>query len=331
MRARSILLGASLAALLVWLVPVQAASRVAGVTPNATSTAARDTAASRVKKSASLSQVEKLVAASVKVKRLNAHTSAELSTIAFDNVDAIETMPVDCSSATSGCVFGDARSGVVAVLFGDSHARMWLPAIIPIATADHLKLVVIGRNGCPLVALRISRRFGGCASVIESDINVIDRMKPAAIVISDRTSYTDLAPSQWQAGFTETIDQLRPSGAKVATIGDIQVFNSGVVSNLLECLAGHASAVQDCAAPNPNGAAPGQEQAEERATSLAHDLYVNPNPWLCTRRTCSPVIGDNIAYWDAFHVSVNYAVYLSGVMGGALSRLLRAATLDRRT
>jgi hypothetical protein len=173
--------------------------------------------------------------------------------------------------------------------------------------------------------------FGGCASVIANDIKVINGIGPAAIIMSDRTSYTGVTHAQWQAGLTETIDDLRPSGAKVAMIGDIQVFNPGMVSNLLECLAVHPTAVQDCAVSNPNGAAPGQEQAEERATSLAHDLYINPTPWLCTRQACSPVIGDNIVYWDAAHVSVKYAAYLSGVMGSALSKFLGAAILDKRT
>lgn len=331
-RAGAILLGASLIALFVWLVPFHAASSVAHVPTSASSTTTTfETAASLIRKSASLNQVEKLVAASVKIQRLNAQMSAELSRIYYDNVDAVDGIPIDCTSATNGCVFGDARSDVAVVLFGDSHARMWLPAIIPIATADHLKLIVIGRTGCSLAIHRISRMFGGCASVIANDIKVIDGIRPAAIIMSDRTSYTGVTHAQWQAGLTETIDDLRLSEAKVAMIGDIQVFNSGMASDLLECLAVHPTVVQDCAVSNPNGAAPGQEQAEERATSLAHDLYINPTPWLCTRQTCSPVIGDNIVYWDAAHVSVKYAAYLSGVMGSALSKFLGAAILDKRT
>ena len=331
-RAGAIVLGATLVLLLVWVAHVHAASQVPSVPSTAPSTTTTSqTAASRIRNPASLSQVEQVVAASVKVHRLNAHTSHELSIIRYQNADALDSIPLDCSSATHGCVFGDTRSDVVAVLFGDSHARMWLPAIIPIAAADHLKLIVIGMDGCPLVAPRISWKFGGCASVIENDIKVIDGIKPAAIVMSDRTSYAGVTTAEWQAGLTETMDSLRPSGARFATIGDIQVFNSGYVSDLLDCLVFHPSAVQHCAVPNPNGAAPGHEQAEERATSLARDLYINPNPWLCTRRTCSPIIGGNIVYWDAFHVSVNYAVYLSGVMGSALSKFLRAASLDKRT
>ncbi len=324
-RAGAILLGASLVALLVWLVPFRGASPASTVSSSTTSTtAASEAAAAQLRRAASLRRVERLVAASVLVERLTQRTSHELRIIAYDNADAIDSMPVDCSSATSGCVFGDTKSSVEVVLFGDSHARMWLPAIDPIATVDRLKLVVLGRNGCPLVAPGISPRFGGCSSVIRHDIRVIDAIEPAAIILADRTTYPGVTPSEWQAGLTGTIDALRPSGARVAVIGDIQVFNPGLVSDLLECLADHATAVQDCAAPNPDLAAPGQEGAERRAASLAHDLYVNPTPWLCTSRACSPIVGGNIVYWDAFHVSASYAAFLSGVMASALRTFLGA-------
>lgn len=328
-RAGAIVLGASLIALLVWLIPFQGASP-ASTTPSSTSstTTAPEAAAAQLRRSASLRHVEQLVAASSLVQRLTGRTSHELRIVSYDNADATDSVPVDCSPTTSGCVFGDTKSSVVVVLFGDSHARMWLPAIIPIATVDRLRLVVVGRDGCPLVAPGTSPRFGGCSSVIRHDVTVMDGIKPAAIILADRTTYSGVTSARWQAGLTGTIDALRPSGARVAVIGDIQVFDSGLVSDLLECLADHAAAVQDCAVPNPNPAAPGQEVAERRAASLAHDLYVNPTPWLCTRRECSPIVGGNIVYWDAFHVSASYAASLAGVMAGALRTFLRVAVSE---
>jgi SGNH domain (fused to AT3 domains) len=331
-RAGAILLGASLLALLVWLVPFQGASPATPASSSTTSTTtASEVAAARLRRSATLEHIEQLVAASVTVHHLTAQTSHDISIIGYDNADAIDSMPVDCAPATSGCVFGDATSGDVVVLFGDSHARMWLPAITPIATVDHLRLIVVGRNGCPLVAPGLSPRFGGCASVIRRDIRIIDAVKPAAIILADRTTYAGLSAAKWQAGLTATIDGLRPSGARIAVIGDIQVFDPGDVSNLLECLSVHPNAVQDCAVTDPNRAAPGHELEEARATALAHDLYVNPTPWLCTHRACSPIIGNNIVYWDAFHVSVNYAAYLAGVMASALRPFLNAAMKQKAT
>lgn len=325
-RASLVVLGASLVLVLIWFVPLHAAANPSnGHTPPTSQLS--DVAASRSAKPASLAQVEELVGASVKVQRLDKHTYAQLSTIFYDNADIIESIPVDCTSATTGCVFGDTASHRVAVLFGDSHARMWLPAIIPIATADHLKLIVIGKDGCPVVAPSVPGRFGDCASVITHAIAVIDRLRPAAVIMADRTTYRNVSSTTWREGLSTTIGDLRQSGASVAVIGDIQVFNAGTVSDLLECLVDHAKAVQRCAVRNPNRAAPGHEAAEQAAASSAHDTYVNPNPWLCTHLACSPVIGNNIVYWDSFHITVNYATYLSGVMGAALGKFLHAASL----
>ncbi len=322
-RAGAVLLGSTLVALFVWLVPLHAASS-AGNPPPTT-----DGPGGSLTHFATTAQVRQLVAASVRVQRLSAHATRELGTIYLDNVSALDAIPISCASAMSGCVFGDTRSHEDVVLFGDSHARMWLPAIEPIARAEHLKLIVIGRNGCPLAVHRISRLFGGCASVVDTDIQVINHLAPAAVILADRTTYPGATATQWQAGLTDTIDRLRPSRARIAVIGDIQVFNAGVVSELLQCLSAHATAVQDCSVPNPNVAAPGQEQAERRATALAGDLYVDPTPWLCTASACSPVIGGNIVYWDAFHVSWEYSAYLSGVMGRALGPFLAAAAHGR--
>lgn len=328
-RAGVILLGTSLVVVLVWFLPFHAA----GARPRTGGSSTTSTAKGSGPRSrpASLSQVEGVVDASVRIERLTSETTAQLSKVAIVNLAAMEAIPLVCPSPETGCVFGDKRSRDLVVLFGDSHARMWLPAITPIVDSDHLKLVVIGRLGCALAIHRISRTFGGCASDVASDIRIINHMRPAAIILADRTSYSGVTDAQWQAGMTETIDDLRPSGAKIALIGDIQVFNAGMVSYFLECLAGHLSTLQACAVPNPNRAAPGHEHAEERAASLAHALYINTNPWLCAPHRCSPVIGNDIAYWDAFHLSVRYATYLSGVMGSALSPFLRSAIADRRS
>jgi hypothetical protein len=53
--------------------------------------------------------------------------------------------------------------------------------------------------------------------------------------------------------------------------------------------------------------------------------YVNPQPWLCTSKKCSPVIGSYVAYWDSFHITVPYAAYLTGVLGTALTSTLKSA------
>jgi len=79
--------------------------------------------------------------------------------------------------------------------------------------------------------------------------------------------------------------------------------------------------VQSCSVPDPN---PNRAifDTSERAAALAEQVpFVNAQKWLCTR-ICSPVIGQMIAYCDAFHISNSYATYLARVLQTSLKKVL---------
>lgn len=274
---------------------------------------------------ASLATVKRLVAESALVSSFGSHAARELSRVVVDTADRTFGIPINCRSATNGCVFGDTHSARVIVLFGDSHVRMWLPAIQPTARADHVELLVIGRDGCPVVSPTVSGQFALCARVVARDITTINALRPAAIIMSERTTYGGVTSASWQHALTQTIAALRPSGAPVAIIGDIQAFNGGSTSDLLACLINHQHSVRRCDVANPNAAAPGHESAEQIAARNAHVPYIDPTSWLCTPRTCAPIIGGNVVYWDAFHITANYSAFLAGVMGDALQSFLASA------
>jgi SGNH domain-containing protein len=264
------------------------------------------------KKPGTLQQVKTLVRASVKIQSLSSAVQAALPSAGTDNAGIVYDIPSNCEIATQ-CVYGDASASQSVVLYGDSHAEMWLPAILPLLTADKLKLVFIGQRGCPVVLITTPDRFTGCAAPRLIDLSVINAIKPLAVILANRTSY-GFTRAEWQAGMTATLSALAPSLAKIVVIGDIQVFNASVPV----CLTANPSSVQKCAVSNPNTKLPGQQAAERAAARAAGASYINPIPWLCTTARCSPVIGSDIAYWDAYHLSVTYAKYLARVMGVAL-------------
>lgn len=266
-------------------------------------------------------QVKALVAASVKIAALNATTTAALPGAATDDPAHKYHLPDECLTATD-CVLGDTSSSTTVVLFGDSHSRMWLPAILPSALADHVRLVLIGKDGCPVVSIDFTQRlFTVCNGLRPGEFATINGLKPLAVILADRTSYPGFTSAQWQAGMAATLHALSASGSRLTVIGDIQVFGNGS-ANVLGCLATYPNDVQKCAQPLPNTKVHGEERAERAATQAAHGTYVDPTPWLCTASRCSPVIGNFIAYFNAAHVSVTYATYLSKVMGLALRSTL---------
>jgi hypothetical protein len=256
----------------------------------------------------------------VKIGRLSSSQKKDLSTAASDNTGRV--YKIGTCVKDKSCVFGDTRSSRSIVLFGDSHASMWLPAIIPIATTMHLKIVLLTLDGCPVSTLKVNDKNGNCTAFRSASIKEINKLKPVAVVMAERTTDYSYTSSQWQAGMTTTLKALAPSKAHLAVIGDIQPFGAPYAPSVLQCLAAYPTNVQKCAQANPNGKQPVKDAADKNAILKAGGTYIDPTSWLCTTKTCSPVIGNFIPYWDNYHISVTYAQYLSTVVGDALSPIL---------
>lgn len=289
-------------------------------------------AATSLPKPGSSTEVSALVKASTSIEKLSAKVSAALPDASNDNPAAwYPSTSSGCTTLTS-CVFGDTKSDKTVVVMGDSHAQMWLPALNRIGATKHLKVVLLYLAACPAATLFVwlpayNEPYTECNQMRSRWIGDIDALKPMAVILSDRTSGVTTAASdgtvvftssQWQSGMETTLADLASSGSKLVILGDIVVMNDAPPS----CLASNPQAVQSCAVPNPNPVNPGLQSAEESAAAADHARYVNPIPWLCTPKACSEVIGSFIAYSDRYHISCEYAAYLSGVLQTALKKVL---------
>jgi hypothetical protein len=278
----------------------------------------------------SSAQVKALVAASAKIKVLPNGLTPSLSMAANDNAATVyPEMKVGCGSPTQ-CVYGDTASTKTLVLLGDSHAEMWLSAILPYAVAHQLKVVVLSTLGCPVASVTVwlsspPGYYTACTADRSKDVATIVGMHPADVVIAERTAHLKRSPTafftnaQWQAGLLKTLHALAPSGAKLVVLGDNTVLNVAP----LQCLAAYPTNVQHCSTRNPNPREVNLTHvaAEKAAATQVHAGFVSTVPWMCAR-TCSAVIGTMAAYWDAYHVTNTYATYLSKVMGAALTTAL---------
>jgi hypothetical protein len=266
-------------------------------------------------------QVTAVVAASTSITRVNSTVGAELASAPYDVADRIYKIPAICDTATT-CLYGDVTGSSTIVLFGNSHARMWLPSIIPIATSDGDRILLLGKNECPVVSLNLNpTTYPDCNAVIAASIAVIKHVKPLVAILADRTVEPGYSAGAWEAGMKKTIAAISPTVGHVVVVGDIEQFNFQPDV----CLSLHPNLVQkDCSIANPNPRVVSLSSAEKAAAKADNATYLNPIPWLCTTKRCSPIIGTDVVYWDNDHVSVTYAQYLSQVMGDALQPDLTA-------
>lgn len=267
-------------------------------------------------------QVSALVGASTSITTLPSDLVPSLSQIAADQPATYYGVAGRICDGLTKCVFGDKKSHTLMVLFGDSHAQMWLPAMVPIANSLHLKLSLVWDPGCPVADVGVwdaatHSISSGCNNFRKDMIKQIKKAKPALVLLADRTSDIPgannklISDAVWEAGLKTTISELKPAATKLAVIGDIDVFPQSEV--LPECLAANTADVQKCSIADPDPAVDFHVAAEQTAAAAEDVPYLNPQPWLCAGTECSPVIGNMVAYFDDFHVSATYSEYLSVV------------------
>jgi hypothetical protein len=216
-------------------------------------------AAAKLPKPATAGQVAARVAASTSIERLPTGLVPPLGELPSDQPRAYYGVAGrECDGMTS-CVFGDRSSRTTVVLFGDSHAMMWLPALVPVALADHVRLVLTWRPGCPAATVTVWDPVDhsvatGCNVWRAAQLHVIAAAHPFLVLLASRTSNIPGAGNRpttdaaWQAGLEQTISALKSPTTRVAVIGDITALDADAAT----CLAAYPTSVQRCSVPNPN-------------------------------------------------------------------------------
>jgi hypothetical protein len=285
------------------------------------------------------SQIALAVAASPKINVLTPSMLTELESAPADLPWRVygTTGANGCVTITA-CVYANVNSTKTIVLFGDSHAMVWLPAVVPWAKANGYRVVLLWQRGCPVAQLPTGFSFNGtadtgaltnaqCTSWTTSMISAITTLAPSLVLLGERTSYVVSMPSrnpfseaQWQSALAATISQLQTPATKVAVIEDVPWHDTEVP----ECLAAYLTHAQKCSVRYPSPTHPGQQVAEKAAATATGAGFVNTVKWLCTANgaTCSGVIGSFITYRDNGHVTTTYAIYLSKVVGQAIAGFL---------
>ncbi|CAN2238423.1 acyltransferase family protein [Candidatus Planktophila versatilis] len=219
-----------------------------------------------------------------------------------------QTIPAQCTYGTK-----DSRRKIV--LFGDSHAAQWFPALEKMAYENGFALISFTKSACPGPAIRKVNKGGyknsDCSKWRDNVYKRIAELKPEAVLVSgmkyfQRPEGYQSRAQWWQEGQRKTLLALRGLTPKVIYIADTPHPKQDIPS----CLS--SKKARDC-------------DNTERTPSITVDGYllVDPTPWLCARN-CPAVLDGIVTYRDASHISVEMSTSLSAQM----ARALRALGLD---
>jgi peptidoglycan/LPS O-acetylase OafA/YrhL len=239
------------------------------------------------------------------------------------------------------CVWGDSASNRTVVLFGDSHAAHWFPALEVIAEADGWRLVTLTKNACPAAALAFndprSHSEDECRRWRESAIERVREIRPDAVVLGSASDfYGPVTAEEWRNGFESTLSGLESSGARSLVIWG----NPSAPHDIPECLS--RARVQG---RNPDAAC-----AFDARTALDHSSYraalaaterferatlLDVSRHFCEGGECDPLAGGEIVLYDSHHITASTAVRLVPVLAGYLRAIVadsaRGETVGWRT
>jgi len=266
-----------------------------------------------------ISQVEALVSASTSITSIPSDLTPMISMIHADGPSSVLPGAGGCFRTANPCLFGATHSSRTIVLMGDSHALMWSPAIAEVASKLGYQLVLMWSAGCALVS---TPDKPSCMTFKAQAISRIFQLRPKFVILAERSTGTELSltDAQWTSSLKTFFAQIRAHGPKLVMIGD----NPILPANPDSCLARFPTAVQTCAGRlTTSGGQPTTRENDEAAASRALNgvTFVDPTPWLCSA-TCSPIIGNMVAYYDQSHISGSYSAFLSGAMNSTLTPLL---------
>ena len=238
----------------------------------------------------------------------------------FDLVDVmkkpsiyIDGCHVNYGEPESGdCTYGDINSKTTIVLYGDSHAAQWFPALEALANERGFKLVSLTKSACPSVDVprddRGAFKAVDCNQWRANSIARIQELAPKAVIMSNFQYFTP--PSKypdrnkwWSDGQTRLLSSLRGSSDHLVYINDTPHPSRDIPN----CLASRNSSSCDSTEKTPVKIISGFEK-------------IDPTPWLCTD-ICPAFLDGYVVYRDASHLTVDAALALKEQLEAALVAL----------
>jgi hypothetical protein len=232
----------------------------------------------------------------------------------------------DDSVDASGCQFGENPNAPLVALFGDSHAASWFPALHAMAEDGAIRLDVNTKSSCTsanVPAIRFGQPYHTCEQWRARVTERLVAVRPDVILLANR-SITPLesgsieTTGQWRDAVAETIRAF-PDETQVGVIADVP--DMGATPAI--CLSANLENADDCARPRDQVFATEVALAEQHATESSGGTYLDLNDYLCNTTSCPAIVGDELLYRDAHHLTASFSESLEEPLGREVTALLR--------
>jgi len=222
-------------------------------------------------------------------------------------------MAHDGQTTSDLCRAGAAGAPRTVVLMGDSHAEMWVPAVIAMAQRDRWTVVLMLKSGCSPLLWTAGGAPADCRAWYRWALSEDRSLRPSVTLLAGYYSYAGpLRDRSVSAAFDGATRALEAGSRRVVIMGDIPERFQQPVDCLL---APHASEASCTGQVTANDAALDADVSAVAARD--HAGFIDPTGWFCYAGKCPLVVGHVITYRDSAHASTTYVMALRDVFRAA--------------
>lgn len=200
------------------------------------------------------------------------------------------------------CTYGDKTSTKTIVLYGDSHAAQWFPALEKLANERGFKLISLTKSACPAPEVKKveigAYKNADCFKWRSNSLKRINELKPAAVIASGFQHFE--VPN----GFGSR--QMWWANGQLAAYGHLYSASKNLI--YISDTPHPTRDIPNCLASSGGDKCNDSERSDPRISG--NFIKVNPTPWLC-KSTCTAVVNGIVAYRDASHISVEMSQSLA--------------------
>jgi hypothetical protein len=222
------------------------------------------------------------------------------------------------------CVYGNPRSKKVVVVFGDSHALHWTPALLRIAETRDWRLIALLRANCTSALVDTDRI---CNRWRRNSLARMAELKPSLVILGTNTGRNVLvrdgrgrtldrkaSDQKLTAGMVTTAKRMLANGSKVTLIRDL--FTAPFDPS--GCVQQNPVNPSVC---NFRAVRPNWLSFDYRAARRIRQVQVvDPLARICPGGTCQATSGRVLKFRDRAHLSATYVATLSGWLDRRLQK-----------
>lgn len=214
------------------------------------------------------------------------------------------------------CAYGTGTKKVV--IFGDSHAGQWFPALHDMAARHDLTIYNWTKAGCgvadmALTSNALGRAYTECDQWRTDTLSRIASLHPDLVIASQSDDYPgdQVTDTAWAEATLRTVQGIADQNVPITFVLDTPVWPTPPA----DCLAKHPGTITKCTfSVDDITKRPARRQLVTARLAATDVHIVDPTNWVCRAGSCPAVIGQYLVFRDRDHLTSDYATYLTGVL-----------------